>query len=154
MSNKEVELSDRIAIEVNGATQEIVMTGGLISLLTSMVPNGLGGAAGFSANAQLQDRLARYVLAPRDAKNRPVLLSKDEAGEDAVFEISELDIPVSDYGRLIDWIGEHLMSFFTKRLIGMKKYMTENPEVLQSMEELVKHFMPSLMKPQTDSADS
>ncbi len=100
-----VEAPDTLTILVDSVDREIFMSFGLLNDLTTVVADP-GRVATISMDPALRVSVLNTVLAIRK-KNGKI--------EQAV-DVTDIDISIKDAERLIDWVSEHVMSFFVRSL--------------------------------------
>lgn len=99
-------VSDKITINVDGTDREIFMSFGLLNHLTSIVADPARVAA-IPIVPEIRNEVLKAVLAIR---------KKSGKIETPVADIDDIDISIQDVERILDWIAEHVMSFFVRSL--------------------------------------
>lgn len=122
--------SDKLTITVNGQQREVFMSFALLSSMVRVVGSvdDLGQAI---LDPSVRDALVVVALAPRDGEKKL---------ED--YSVADFNLSVQDGDRLVDWIMEHVLDFFMKR-IEMAKNLSES-ETGKKLESLMSSIAGSL----------
>lgn len=124
-------LADRLTVTVNGEKKELFMSAGLLGRLVSVVcPGGLDDAVSLAVNPLAQQDLLSWILAPVDEKNRPIMKTTNDKGEDEYFSHQQLNLSVEDSERIIDWAGDHLRNFFFRQVQKLANWKDGNEDAL------------------------
>lgn len=111
MENVEVKKpEDYLTVTVNGSSQEIFMSGGLVRRLTS-IAGALMDVGEIFGRPDLQGVLIVEALRPRTKRGQ----------EDGDYTIEDFDMNIEDTDRLVAWMVEHILYFFIKNTLASKK---------------------------------
>lgn len=108
-----------ISVIIGGATLNVFMSYGLLTKLSSLVPNP-DMISTIGLDRELRDQCLGEALAPRS-----------DAG-DKLKAPSLHDLSVDDANRLLEWMQEHLLDFFLKQVKTANRLSTEVETALTS----------------------
>lgn len=136
---KKKDLQDTFQIEVDGEKREIFMSYGLLNMLATYVQD-VENLLQIGLDPITHANVALVLLAPRDKRNRPQLVSKNEDGEEVAFDLFEVSVSRDDVNDLVDWAGDHLSDFFMKGMRQSMKRAESQKDLMREMSEKTKEL--------------
>jgi hypothetical protein len=97
--------NDKITVKLNGKERELFMSFGLLNSLTRIVDDPSRVPA-VRTDPELRDAALAAALAERKPSGK---IEKE-------VDIDDIDITIEDVERTLDWVMEHVMSFFVRAL--------------------------------------
>lgn len=125
MIDDTIKPADRLVIELGDSPKTIFMSAGLLRILSGMVA--------------LQDDLTIIFLDPvfQEQCLLQVLAERDDMGfpiEDlSKISLAKYPLTVAESDKLIQWIGEHILYFFT---VSASAVSQKVPETLKKIQDL------------------
>jgi hypothetical protein len=97
--------NDKITVILNGKERELFMSFGLLNSLTRIVDDPSRVPA-IRTDHELRDTVLAAALAERKPSGK---IQKE-------IDLDDADITIEDVERTLDWVMEHVMSFFVRAL--------------------------------------
>lgn len=110
-----------LEVTFKGSKKTIFMSFGLLSRITNII----GGPNEWTAVATSPDtqyQILQELLCVRDPKTAQVT-------EDV--SLDEIDMELSEIEKTLDWVGEHLIGFFTQRVQRSLDQVTRSNQALE-----------------------
>ncbi len=123
----QVNLSDKLTVNIDGEDRELFMSFALLNRLTAITTDEQQ-VLNYAQEKHLQEQWALIATLSVDEKGR-LVYPKDS--NDLVIPL----MTVTDAGKLIDWIAEHVLDFLFKRLETQIRKMEQNQPRLQAFIE-------------------
>lgn len=120
-------MTDKLSITVDGKERELLMSYGLLNALTVIVGSP-DVAPTIAVNADLREDVLKAVLAERKTSGK---ILKE------VADVDDLEISISDVEKLLDWVMDHVMSFFVRSLDKMVQRVGAHKDGLAALKSSV-----------------
>lgn len=117
-------MQDKLTVRIGDKDREIFMSYGLLNTLTRVIGDPAVVPA-IAIDPDLRGKVLAEVLAER---------KKSGKVSAAVKDIDDLEISIEDVELLIDWVMEHVMSFFVRRMEKISAISSRHEKTLKHLE--------------------